>query len=139
MGMITNKPLKECAPGCALKKRLKVIQRWLIVSSNAVKVQWLLARFVKTVLLWLKNVSFGSGWSIYVRSCCFFFISTLEITRKFNAKIVSKVSGRLWQMSIDGVLRGTENLSGSLKSYLFLVRMKFSHRFVNWYQSKLSL
>lgn len=40
MGMITNKPLKECAPGCALKKRLKVIQRWLIVSSNAVKVQY---------------------------------------------------------------------------------------------------
>lgn len=40
MGMITNKPLKECVPGCALKKRLKVIQRWLIVSSNAVKVQY---------------------------------------------------------------------------------------------------
>lgn len=71
-------------------------------------------------------------WVIYLCTLVlFFFISTLEITRKFNAKIVSKVSGRLWQMSIDGVLRVTENLSGSLKSYLFLVRMKFSHRIVN--------
>ena len=71
-------------------------------------------------------------WVIYLCTLVlFFFISTLEITRKFNAKIVSKVSGRLWQMSIDGVLRVTENLSGSLKSYLFLVRTKFSHRFVN--------
>lgn len=50
----------------------------------------------------------------------FFFISTLEITRKFNAKVVSKVSGRLWQMSIDGVLRVTENLSIRKPEKLFV-------------------
>ena len=50
----------------------------------------------------------------------FFFISTLEITRKFNAKVVSKVSGRLWQISIDGVLRVTENLSIRKPEKLFV-------------------
>lgn len=48
---------------------------------------------------------------LFMYARVFFFISTLKITGKFNAKIVSKVSGRLWQMSIDDVLRVTENLS----------------------------
>ena len=60
-------------------------------------------------------------WVIYLCTLVlFFFISTLEITRKFNAKIVSKVSGRLWQVSIDGVLRVTENLSIRKPEKLFV-------------------
>ena len=122
MGMITNKPLKECAPGCALKKRLKVIQRWLIVSSNAVKVQYdfCLSALCENCSALIEERELWQ-WVIYLCTLVlFFFISTLEITRKFNAKVVSKVSGRLWQMSIDGVLRVTENLSIRKPEKLFV-------------------
>ena len=112
MGMITNKPFKGCAPGCALKKRLKVIQRWLIVSSNAVKVQYdfCLSALCENCSALIEERELWQ-WVIYLCTLVFFFISTLKITGKFNAKIVSKVSDRLWKMSIDGVLRVTENLS----------------------------